>query len=531
MTNMDYSNEFETLLENYLPSEGGNGKKVVGTLESKDRNFCLLDVPGEGTPVRVRTEELENYNVGDEVEVMLVGETPEGEYLIGSRRRIEMEAGWEHLKKAFNEKEKVTGKVLKEIKGGYIVEVFSHQTFLPKSLSEAKDANEIVGKTFDFLVKEIKEDKKGKKVTVSRKDIILAEKDEEFKKINIGDVTEGVVTEILPFGIVVAIGKLRGFIHISELSWKKSEKIEGYNVGDTIKVKVIELEENKKNIKLSIKSLTRNPWDVAAETFKVDDVVDGKVTKLLQYGALVEILDGVEGLVHISDLTWNKKKLSVSEFLKVGDVVKVKILELKPESRKLKLGVKQLSADPWEDAETKYAVGNKLSGKIAEVKPYGIFVEIEDGIDVFIHQADFCWTGSKKFEKGQEVEFQVIELDTEERRIKGSIKLLEESPWEKALKEFKVGDIVEKPIKNIQDFGVFVNLENGVDGFIPTQLLSKEFIKDVKAKFKVGDVVKGKIIEIDREKQRIKISVKAYELDAERNETRELLEKYGTAGE
>ena len=250
MTNMDYSNEFETLLENYLPSEGGNGKKVVGTLESKDRNFCLLDVPGEGTPVRVRTEELENYNVGDEVEVMLVGETPEGEYLIGSRRRIEMEAGWEHLKKAFNEKEKVTGKVLKEIKGGYIVEVFSHQTFLPKSLSEAKDANEIVGKTFDFLVKEIKEDKKGKKVTVSRKDIILAEKDEEFKKINIGDVTEGVVTEILPFGIVVAIGKLRGFIHISELSWKKSEKIEGYNVGDTIKVKVIELEENKKNIKL-----------------------------------------------------------------------------------------------------------------------------------------------------------------------------------------------------------------------------------------------------------------------------------------
>ncbi len=531
MTNMDYSNEFETLLENYLPSEGGNGKKVVGTIESKERNFCFLDVPGEATTVRVRTEELENYNVGDEIEVVLVGETPEGEYLIGSRRRIEMEIGWEHLKNAFNTKEKITGKVLKEIKGGYIVEVFSHQTFLPKSLSETRDAKEILGKTFNFLVKEIKEDKKGKKVTVSRKDIIIAEKDEEFKRINVGDITEGVITEILPFGIVVSIGKLRGFVHISELSWKKSEKIEGYNVGDTIQVKVIELEENKKNIKLSIKSLTRNPWDIAAESFKVDDVVDGKVNKILQYGALIELIDGVEGLVHISDLTWNKKKLSVTEFLKVGDIVKVKILELKPESRKLKLGVKQLSIDPWEEATTKYAVGNKVSGKVAEVKPYGIFVEVEDGIDVFVHQADFCWTGNKKFEKGQVVELQITELDTEERKLKGSIKSLEESPWEKALKEFKVGDIVEKPIKNIQDFGVFVTLENGIDGFIPTQLLSKDFIKDIKSKFKVGDIVKGKIIEIDREKQRIKISVKAYELDTERNETKELLEKYGTAGE
>lgn len=529
MTN-DY-NEFEALLENYLPSEGGNGKKVVGRIESKERNFCFLDVPGEATTVRVRTEELTDYNIGDEIEVMLVGETQEGEYLIGSRRRIDMEHGWEKIKTAFNNKEKVIGKIVKEIKGGYVVELYSHQAFLPKSLSEAKNSEEILGKELELIIKEIKEDKKGKKVTVSRKDVIMAEKEEEFEKISVGDIVEGIVTEILPFGIVVTIGKLRGFIHISELSWKKSEKIEGYNIGDKITVKVIELEEDKKNIKLSIKALTRNPWDIAGETYKVEDVVEGKVTKILPYGVLAEIADGVEGLIHISDLTWNKKKVSINEFVKIGDIIKVKILEFKPESRKLKLGIKQLSEDPWTNAETKYAVGTKVSGKVTEIKPYGIFVEVEEGVDIFVHQADFSWIGNKKFKKDEVVELEVIELDINEKKIKGSIKALEESPWEKALKDYKVGDIVEKTIKNIQDFGIFVTLEEGVDGFIPAQLLSKEFIKNIKDKFKVGEMIKGKIIEIDKEKQRIKISVKAYEIELEKKETRELLEKYGTAGE
>ena len=530
MTNMDY-NEFETLLESYLPSEGGSGKKVAGTIESKDRNFSFLDVPGVATTVRVRTEELEKYNIGDEIEVILVGETPEGEFLIGSRRRIEMESGWEQLKEAFQNNTKVTGTVIREIKGGYIVEVFAHQTFLPRSLSEARLASEIVGKEIEVLIKEAKEEKKGKKVTISRKDIVLAERNEEFSKISLGDILNGNVMEVLPFGVVVAIGKLRGFIHISEISWKKSEKIQDINVGDTLTVKVIELEEEKKNVKLSLKALTKNPWELANETFKVDDVIEGKVTKLLQYGALVEILDGVEGLVHISDLTWNKKKLSVGEFLAIGDTVKVMILELKPEMRKLKLGVKQLSIDPWNGAEASYKVGTKLSGKIAEIKPYGIFVEVEEGIDVFIHQADFAWVGTKKFEKGQVIDFEIIELDLENRKVKGSIKSLEVSPWEKALGLYQVGTIVEKPIKNIQDFGLFVNLEEGVDGFIPTQLLSKDFIKDIRAKFQVGDVITGKIIEVDKDKQKIKISIKAYEFDSERNETKELLEKYGTAGE
>ena len=261
----------------------------------------------------------------------------------------------------------------------------------------------------------------------------------------------------------------------------------------------------------------------------MDSVVEGKVTKVLQYGILVEVMDGVEGLVHISDFTWNRKKINVNEFVKVGDVVKVKVLEFKPESRKLKLGMKQLSVDPWEKAEETYKVGTKLSGKVAEIKPYGVFVEIEEGIDVFIHQSDFAWTGSKKFEKGDIVEFEVIELDLNEKKIKGSIKALEKSPWEKAMETYKVGDVVEKKIKSILEFGMFVKLEEGIDGFIPTQLASKDFIKNLKDKFQVGDVVRGKIVEIDKDKQRIKISIKGLELDEEKRETKELIEKYGVS--
>lgn len=530
MTNMDY-NEFETLLNDYLPQDGENGKKVVGTIASMERNFVYLDVPGQVTTVRVRSEEVASYNLGDEIEVMLVGETPEGEFIIGSRRRIEMEAGWDKLKEAYEAKSKATGKVIKEVRGGYVVEIFSHQSFLPKSLSETRNGENIVGTEIELIIKEVKEDRKGKKVTVSRKDVVLAARDEEFAKIQVGDIVEGKIAEILPFGIVVTLGNLRGFVHISEITWKKSEKIEGFEVGETIKVKVVQLEEEKKNIKLSIKALVRNPWEIAGENYKIDDVVEGKVTKILQYGILVEIMDGVEGLVHVSDFTWNKKKVSIGDFVKLGDSLQVKILEFKPEGRKLKLGVKQLSEDPWKLATETYKVGNKVSGKVAEVKAYGIFVEVEEGIDVFIHQADFAWVGNVRFEKGQEVEFEVVEFDSENKKIKGSIKVLQESPWSKAMANYKLGDIVEKPIKNIQEFGMFIKLEEGVDGFIPTQLASKDFVKELKDKFQVGDLVKGKIIEIDNEKQKIKVSVKSYEIEMEKNEQKELIEKYGTAGE
>lgn len=535
---VDYT-EFESWLNEYMPEEEnakGEKVRVKGILATKERNFSFLDVPGLPTSVRVRTEELENYNEGDEVEVLLVGE--DEDFKIGSRRRIDMEDSWKKLEEAFEKKEIITGKIVKRVKGGYMVEAMFHQGFLPNSLSEIsmKDGDKVIGEEIKVMIKDIKpdKDKKGKKITFSKKDITLLKESEEFSELKVGDVVEAEITDVLEFGLSLKIQHLRGFVHISEVSWKKLDKLsDQYKKGDMVKAEIISLEPEKKNVKLSIKALTRNPWEVAAEQYAVDSVIEGKVTKILPYGVFVEIADGVEGLVHMSDFTWNKKRVSLNEFVQVGDIVKVKVLEFQPAERKLKLGIKQLSENPWDSAETRFAVGTQLTGKVLEVKPFGLFAEVEPGVDVFIHQSDYNWQGeeNKKFAVGDTVEFKVIELNTEDNKIKGSIKALRKSPWEVALENYKVGDTVEKEIKNIMDFGLFVNLSKGIDGFIPAQLASKDFIKNLKDKFTVGQKVKAQITEIDREKQRIKLSIKKIEIEEERRENQELLSKYGTSGE
>lgn len=535
---VDYT-EFESWLNEYMPEEDnakGEKVRVKGVLATKERNFSFLDVPGLPTSVRVRTEELENYNEGDEVEVLLVGE--DEDFKIGSRRRIDMEDSWKKLEEAFEKKEIITGKIVKRVKGGYMVEAMFHQGFLPNSLSEIsmKDGDKVIGEEIKVMIKDIKpdKDKKGKKITFSKKDITLLKESEEFSELKVGDVVEAEITDVLEFGLSLKIQHLRGFVHISEVSWKKLDKLsDQYKKGDMVKAEIISLEPEKKNVKLSIKALTRNPWEVAAEQYAVDSVIEGKVTKILPYGVFVEIADGVEGLVHMSDFTWNKKRVSLNEFVQVGDIVKVKVLEFQPAERKLKLGIKQLSENPWDSAETRFAVGTQLTGKVLEVKPFGLFAEVEPGVDVFIHQSDYNWQGeeNKKFAVGDTVEFKVIELNTEDNKIKGSIKALRKSPWEVALENYKVGDTVEKEIKNIMDFGLFVNLSKGIDGFIPAQLASKDFIKNLKDKFTVGQKVKAQITEIDREKQRIKLSIKKIEIEEERRENQELLSKYGTSGE
>lgn len=535
MYNENYD-DFEALLNEYLPAEEKTRVRVKGTIAQKDRNFAYLDVQGQPTSVRVRNDELEAYSLGDEVEVLLVGETEDGEFLIGSRRRIDMEDSWKKLEEVFEKKEIITGKIVKRIKGGYMVEALFHQGFLPNSLSEIsmKDGDKVIGQEVQVMIKDIQpdKDKKAKKITFSRKDITLQKEEKEFSQLKIGDVVEAEVTDVLDFGLSVKVGALRGFVHISEVSWKKLEKLtEEYKKGDIIKAEIISLEPEKKNIKLSIKALTRNPWEVVAESVGVDSIVEGRVVKLLPYGVFVEIADGVEGLIHMSDFTWNKKRVNLGEFVQVGDTVKVKVLEFVPAERKLKLGIRQLSENPWDSAQERFAVGKELSAKVLEVKQFGLFAEVEPGVDVFIHQSDYNWQGeeNKKFSVGDVVNFKVIELNMEDSKIKGSIKALTKSPWEVALENYKVGQTVEKPVKNIMDFGLFVNLSKGVDGFIPAQLASKDFVKNLKDKFKVGDVVKAQIVEIDKEKQRIKLSIKKIELEEEKRENQELLSKYGTS--
>ncbi|WP_337742866.1 30S ribosomal protein S1 [Fusobacterium gonidiaformans] len=538
------SNEFLEMLEDYLPAEktGGKNQRVVGTINSIERNFVYLDVPGQRTVVRVRAEELSEYNVGDQVEVVLVGlleADDDQEVLIASRKRIDLEDNWKHIEDSYENKTVLSGRIVKKIKGGYIVEAALYQGFLPNSLSEIneKDGEAMVGKNIDVIVKDIKQDsrdKRSKKITFSKKDITLMKEGEEFAKLTVGDVVTCTVSGIMDFGLSVMIDHLRGFIHISEVSWKRLDDLRDlYTVGQTVEAKILSLDEEKKNIKLSIKQLTTNPWDLSKDAFHEGDEVEGKVTRVLAYGAFVELTEGVEGLVHISDFAWNKKRINMEEYAKVGETVKVKILEFNPEGRKLKLGFKQLVENPWDVAEEKFAEGKELTATILDIKPFGLFAEIESGVDVFVHSSDFGWPGDEpaNYQVGDTISFKVLELNVEDKKIKGSIKALKKSPWDKAMEEYKVGTTVEKKIKNIMDFGLFVELSKGIDGFIPTQFASKDFVKDLKDKFEIGQVVKAQIVEINQETQKIKLSIKKIELEEQKREDQDLLAKYGTAGE
>ena len=529
-------NEFSLMLEEFLPNQE---KRVEGVIESMDQNFSYLDVPGERTAVRVRTDELKDYKVGDTVEVLITGlseEDDDQEYITASRRKIEVEKNWEKIEDSFKNKTILDAKVTKKIKGGYLVEAFLYPGFLPNSLSEISDSEEKVnGKKIQVIVKDIKvdpKDKKNRKITYSVKDIRLAEQEKEFAGLAVGQIVDCVVTEVLDFGLAVDINTLKGFIHISEVSWKRLDKLSDvYKVGDHIKAVIVSLDEAKRNVKLSIKKLEEDPWATVANEFKVDDEVEGTVTKVLPYGAFVEIKSGIEGLVHISDFSWTKKKVNVSDYVKEGEKVKVRITDLYPEDRKLKLGIKQLVANPWETAEKDFAVGTVIKGKVVEVKPFGIFVEIVDGIDAFVHSSDYNWVGEEtpKFEIGNEVELKITELDLNNKKIKGSLKILRKSPWEHVLEEYKVGTTVEKKIKTVADFGLFIELIKGIDGFIPTQFASKEFIKNIRDKFKEGDIVKAQVVEINKDTQKIKLSIKKIEIEEEKREEREQIEKYSTS--
>lgn len=536
MSNLEQYEEFEALLNEYMPvkEEEEIKAKVLGTIVNMDRNFAYLEVAGEPSGVRVRAEELTEYKIGDEVEVLIVAKMEEDDtlVLIGSKKRIDMEIGIEKLEKAMENKETVVAKIIKKVKGGYILEAFHQQGFLPNSLSEIpfESGDSFVGKEIEVVVKEIKDDRRGKKILLSRKEIVAAKNLEAMEKLSLNEVVKATIVDVLDFGLTIKIEELRGFIHISEIDWKKTTDLHKlYKVGQVIDAKIIEIDKEKRNIKLSIKALTKNPWETLVENYSVGDEIKGKVTRVVSYGAFVEIIPGVEGLVHSSDFAWVNKKVNINNFVKVGDEIKVRILDLNQSEKKLKLGIKQLSSNPWDKAAEKYAPGTVISGTVIEVKPFGIFVQIEEGVDGFIHNSDFVWTGSKKFVKGDNVEFKVIDLNIDEQKIKGSIKDLTKNPWEVVVEKYSVGDIVEKEIKNIQDFGMFVKLEEGVDGFIPTQLASKEFIKTLKDRFKVGEMIVAEIVEIDSEKKRIKLSSKKVELDAERNEDKELLEKYGVS--
>ncbi len=460
---------------------------VMGTVISMNKREVVVNVGYKSDGI-ISTNEF-RYNpdlkVGDQVECFIESQEDKKGQLVLSHKKARLSQSWQRVNEALENDEVFKGLIKCRTKGGMIVDAFGIEAFLPGSQIDVKpirDYDVFVGKTMEFKV--VKINQEFKNVVVSHKALIEAELEAQKKDIisqlEKGQILEGTVKNITSYGVFIDLGGVDGLIHITDLSWGRvTHPEEVVHLDQKLNVVILNFDDEKKRIALGLKQLTAHPWDALDANLKVGDKVKGKVVVMADYGAFVEIAPGVEGLIHVSEMSWSQHLRSAQDFLKVGDEVEAVILTLDRETRKMSLGIKQLKPDPWENIETKYAVGSKHTAKVRNFTTFGVFVELEEGVDGLIHISDLSWT--KKFKHpseftqiGADIEVVVLEIDKENRRLSLGHKQLEENPWDALEASFAVDSIVEGTITEIKDKGAVVNLGNGVEGFAFSKQLAKE---------------------------------------------------------
>ena len=454
-----------------------------------------------------------DLKVGDTVEVYVESQEDRKGQLVLSHKKARASKSWERVNQALDNDEIIKGYIKCRTKGGMIVDVFGIEAFLPGSQIDVKpirDYDVYVNKTMEFKV--VKINQEFKNVVVSHKALIEAELEQQRKeiiaKLEKGQVLEGTVKNITPYGVFIDLGGVDGLIHITDLSWGRVNNPNDIVQPDQkLNVVILDFDEEKKRIALGLKQLMPHPWDALDPNLKVGDRVKGKVVVMTDYGAFVEIAPGVEGLIHVSEMSWSQHLRSAQDFMKVGDEVEAQILTLDREERKMSLGIKQLKEDPWETIETKYPVGSKHSAKVRNFTNFGVFVELEEGVDGLIHISDLSWTKKIKHPSeftqiGDEIDVVVLEIDKENRRLSLGHKQLEENPWDVFETIFTVGSVHEGTITEMLDKGAVISLPHGVEGFATPKHLQKEDGTQAKQ----GETLEFKVIEFNKDAKRIILS-------------------------
>ena len=488
---------------------------VEGKIIALDKRQAIVDIGYKSDGVIPISDFRYNpdVKVGDVVEVYIESlEDKKGQLLLSHKKARALKA-WDRVNQALDDKEVIQGYIKSRTKGGMIVDVFGIEAFLPGSQIDVKpirDYDVFVGKTMEFQVVKINQEYRN--VIVSHKALIEAEleaqKKEIISKLQKGQVLEGIVKNITSYGVFIDLGGVDGLIHITDLSWGRvNDPHDFVEIGQKLNVVILDFDDEKKRIALGLKQLTPHHWDSLDENFKVGDHVKGKVIVLADYGAFVEIAPGVEGLIHVSEMSWSQHLRSAQDFLKVGDEVEAVILSLNREERKMSLGLKQLKEDPWKDIEAKYPVGSKHTAKVRNFTNFGVFVELEEGIDGLIHISDLSWTKKIKHPSeftqiGADIDVVVLEIDTENRRLSLGHKQLEDNPWDVFETVFTVGSVHEGTIVNLMDKGATVQLEYGVEGFVTPKHLTKED----GSKAKLNEKLPFKVIEFNKDSHRIILS-------------------------
>ena len=496
------------------------GSIVKGRILEIKPQVILVDIgyKSEGAIPSSEFED-EDIQVGDEVEVLLERlENDEGMVVL-SKEKAAHKQNWEKIAKVFHEGGLVRGKVKSVVKGGLMVNV-GVEAFLPGSqidIIPPKDLSEYVGKVYEFKIVKINDDRKN--VVLSRREVIEAERAEQRQKflegVKPGDKVKGVVKNITDFGVFVDLNGMDGLLHITDMSWGRlNHPSEMVAIGQQLDVQILEVNREKERVSLGLKQMANNPWENIEARYPVGHRVNGKVTKLVAYGAFVEVEEGVEGLVHVSELSWTKRIARPSDVLQIGQIVDAQVLGINKEERKISLGVRQLDTNPWDEIDVRFPVGTVVKRPVRNLTAYGAFVELEDGIDGMIHVSDLSWTRkinhpSEILKKGQEVEATVLGIDKANQRISLGMKQLETDPWSKIDDRFKVGDLVKGKVAKIASFGAFVELEDDIDGLVHISQLSEDHVARVKDVINVGDEVEARVIKVDKVERRIGLSVKA----------------------
>jgi len=524
---MDMEMNFADALDEYLNSDFGDldeGTIVSGEVVKVDKDYVLVDVnfKSEGQiPVSEFTEAdgTVTIEVGEKVDVFVARKNEAEGTIYLSRDKAKRMQLFDKLEELQEKDGEVVGRIIRRIKGGYTVDLGGVEAFLPGShvdLRPVPDMDALVNQEFDFKI--LKINRRRSNVIVSRRVLLEEMRSEQRDKLlgtlEEGQVVEGKVKNITEYGVFIDLGGLDGLLHITDMSWKRiKHPKEMVNLGDDLELKILNFDREGQKVSLGLKQLVPDPWENIAEKYPEDSRFNGTITNLADYGAFVELENGVEGLVHISEMSWTRKLRHPSQMVKVGDEVEVIVLGVDPEKKRISLGMKQISPNPWDVVAEKYPEGTVLEGAIKNITEFGVFIGIEEGIDGLIHVSDISWTKkirhpSEVYKSGDSVQAKVLTVDKENEKFTLGVKQLTEDPWSHVPAKYPVGQKVNGTVTNITDFGLFVEVEEGIEGLVHVSEISRKKIKSPSEMFKEGDVIEAKVIHVSADERRLGLSIK-----------------------
>ena len=521
------SSIMQELLEEASFENLKEGSIIEGTIIEIRQNEVVVDIgaKSEGNIPGHEFVDLGDLEIGQAVEVFLEKiEDKEGNPVI-SFDKAEQKKNWEKILTRCEEGTVVSGRVKAKVKGGLIV-AMGVDAFLPASqidVQPPKNLDQYVGQTYDFKVLKINLDRKN--IVVSRRELIEEQRhikrQQLLSEVQPGDIRRGTVKNITDYGAFIDLDGLDGLLHITDMSWGRiSHPSEMLKISEEIDVMIIEVDREKERVSLGLKQTTSNPWDDIEKRYPVGGKIEGKVVNLVPYGAFIELEEGVEGLVHVTELSWTKRISKPSEVLRVGDVIGAVVLGIQKEDQKISLGIRQLDANPWDMVRHNYPVGARVRGKVRNITTYGAFIELEEGIDGMVHVSDMSWTRkinhpSEMIKKGDEIDAMVLDVDPDQQRISLGVKQLSTDPWENIQTLYRIGDVVQGNVTKITSYGAFVELQDGIDGLVHISQISEDRVEKIKDVLENGQEVSARVIKIDRDERRIGLSIKAANYNAE----------------